>query len=57
MIRRKKKEIVGCCIFQILVAYFGAPGQFHGDCGREFANDVFCEMNKKLGIEPSTTPG
>ena len=46
-----------CRIFQILVAYFGATGKFHSDCGGEFANDVFREMNEKLGIETSATPG
>ena len=45
-----------CRIFQILVAYFAATGKFHSDCGGEFAN-VFREMNEKLGIETSTTPG
>ena len=39
------------------VAYFGAPGKFHSDCGRQFEDDVFCEMNKKLDIETSTTLG
>ena len=57
LINRKKKELVVCRIFQIWVAYFGAPKKFHSDCGGEFANDVFREMNEKLGIETSTTPG
>ena len=57
LISRKKKELVVCRIFQIWVAYFGAPKKFHSDCGGEFANDVFREMNEKLGIETSTTPG
>ena len=39
------------------MAYFGAPGKFHSNGGGEFANDVFCEMNKKLGTETNTTPG
>ena len=56
LISKKKKELVVCCIFQIWVAYFGAPKKFHSDCGSEFANDVFREMNEKLGIETSTTP-
>ena len=55
LIRRKKRVIV-CCIFQICVAYFGAPGKFRRDCGGEFANDAFREMNKNLGIETSITP-
>ena len=46
-----------CCIFQIWVAYFGAPGTFYNYYGGEFANDVFCEMNEKLSIEVSTTSG
>ena len=45
-----------CRIFQIWVAYFRGPGKFHSDCGGEFANDVFREMNEKLGIETSATP-
>ena len=44
-----------CSVFQIWVAYFGAPGKFHSDCGGEFANDVFREMNKKLGMETNRT--
>ena len=44
-----------CSVFQIWVAYFGAPGNFHSDCGGEFANDVFREMNKKLGMETNRT--
>ena len=54
---RRKKELIVCHIFQIWAAYFGASGKFHGHCDGEFAIDVFCEMNKKLGIETSTTPG
>ena len=49
-IRRKKKDLVVCDMFQIWVAYFEAPGKFHSNCGRELANDV-------LGIETSATPG
>ena len=52
-----KKELTACHIFQIWDAYFGAPGKFHSNCGGEFANDIFREMNEKLGIEISTTPG
>ena len=29
----------------------------HSDCGGEFANDVFQEINKNFGIETSKTPG
>ena len=45
-----------CRIFQIWVAYFGPSGKFHSDCGGEFINDVFREMNKKLGTETTITP-
>ena len=43
-------------MFQIWVVYFGAPGKFHSNCGGEFPNDVFREMNEKLGIDTSTAP-
>ena len=33
------------------------PEKFHSDCGGEFVNNVFLEMNEKRGIETSTTPG
>ena len=56
-IRRKKKELVVCHIFQIRVAYFRAPGKFHNDCGREFANHALGEMNEKKSTETSTIPG
>ena len=49
-IRRKKKELVVCHIFQIRVAYFRAPGKFHNDCGREFANHALGEMNEKKKV-------
>ena len=39
-----------CRIFQIWLAYFGVPEKFHSDCGGEFVNDFFLEMNEKLGI-------
>ena len=39
------------------MAYFGAPGKFHSNCGGEFANDTFRQENKKIGIKISTTPG
>ena len=55
LIRRKKKGLVVSYIFQIWVTYFGAPGNFHSNCSVEFANDIFREINKKLGIEASTT--
>ena len=53
----RKKELIVCHIFQIGVAYFGAPGKFQSDSGGEFGNDVYREMNKKLGIETSAIPG
>ena len=57
IIDTKKKEIVVDRIFKIWLAYFGAPKRFHSDCGGEFANHVFHEMNETMGIETSTTPG
>ena len=49
--------MIVCRIFQHWIAYFGVPGKIHSDCGGEFSNEVFREMNEKLGIETSTTPG
>ena len=40
-----------------LVSLFGAPQKFHNDCGGEFCNEVFRELNEKFDIETSTTPG
>ena len=57
VISSKKKDIVVDRIFKMWLAYFGSPRQFHSDCGGEFANEVFHEMNEKFGIETSTTPG
>ena len=57
IIHSKNKNLVVRRIFQIWIAYFGAPKKFHSDCGGEFCNDIFREMNEKLGIETSTTPG
>ena len=45
-----------CRIFQIWVVFFGPSGKFHSDCGGEFINDVFREINKNLGIETTITP-
>ena len=36
------------------MTYFGALFKFHGDCGWEFASNVFREMNEKLCVETST---
>ena len=57
LISDKKKQTIVCRIFQIWIAYFGAREKFHSDCGGDFANDVFVDMNEKLGKETSTTPG
>ena len=57
LIRRKNEDLVVSHIFQIWVAFFGTPGKFHSDCDGEFANHVFREMNEKIGIETSATPG
>ena len=46
LISDKKKQTILCRIFQIWIAYFGAPEKFHSDCGGEFANDAFLEMNE-----------
>lgn len=56
IVKTKCKNVIVKKIFQIWVAYFGCPGRFHSDNGGEFANDVFTEMNEKLGVETSTTP-
>ena len=56
IVKSKSKNVIVTKIFQIWVAYFGCPGRFHSDNGGEFANDVFTEMNEKLGVEISTTP-
>ena len=53
----KKKEVIVSRIFQLWIQYFGAPLKLHSDCGGEFCNSVLEEMNHKLGIETSTTPG
>ena len=57
IINTKTKEMIVCRIFQHWIAYFGVPGKIHSDCGGEFSNEMFREMNEKLGIETSTTPG
>ena len=56
IVKTKRKDVVVQMIFRIWVAYFGCPGRFHSDNGGEFANEVFMEMNDKLGVETSTTP-
>ena len=55
LINTKKKEVVVAAIFRIWIMYFGCPRRFMSDNGGEFANDVFIEMNEKLGVETITT--
>ena len=55
LIKSKKKEVVVSKIFQVWIAYFGAPRKFMFDNGGEFGNCVMNEMNEKLGIETVTT--
>ena len=59
IIKDKTKNIFVNRIFKIWLAYmyFGVPKKFQSDCGGEFANNVFQEMNEKFGTETSTTPG
>ena len=57
IINNKRKETIVEKLFQIWLAKFGAPEKFHSDCGKEFDNDVFREMNDLFNIETSTTPG
>ena len=57
LIESKRKEVVVERIFKIWISYFGAPHKFHSDNGGEFANEVFREMNEKLNVETSTSPG
>ena len=52
----KRKEVIVKMIFIVWIQYFGSPMKFHSDNGGEFANEVFLEMNEKLGVETSTTP-
>ena len=55
LINTKKKMVVVAEIFRIWIMYFGCPQRFMSDNGGEFANDVFIEMNEKLGVETITT--
>ena len=57
IIHNKRKETIVKTIFQIWLAYFGAPHMFHSDCRREFNNDMFRDMNNLFNIETSTTLG
>ena len=57
IVHNKRKETIVKAIFQMWLAYFGAPEMFHSDCGREFNNDLFREMNDLFNIVTSTTPG
>ena len=45
------KQKVNLCLDLVIV------WKFHSDWCRELVNDVTSEMNNKLGIETSTTPG
>ena len=55
LIKSKRKEVVVAAIFRIWITYFGSPVKFLNDNGGEFANDVFREMNEKLGVITETT--
>ena len=55
LITTKRKEVIVQRLFQTWISYFGCPKKFHSDNGGEFANEVFREMNEKLGVETSTT--
>ena len=57
VVKSKRANVIVQKIFQIWISYFGSPKVFHSDCGGEFANEVFREMNEKIGVETSTTPG
>ena len=50
LIRRRKKELVVSHISDT-GCLFWSNFKFHSGYGGEFANDVFHEINKKLGIE------
>lgn len=53
----KKADEIISSIFSIWIAYFGCPKKFLSDCGGEFSNESFREMNEKLNIENATTAG
>ena len=55
LIKSKRKEVVVAAIFRIWITYFGCPAKFLSDNGGEFGNDVFREMNEKLGVVTETT--
>ena len=55
LIKSKQKNVIVAAIFRMWIAYFGCPKKFLSDNGGEFANDVFMEMNEKLGVETATT--
>ena len=57
IISSKRKNVVVEKFCKIWLAYFGAPRKVHSDCGGEFFNQVFTELNDRFGIETSTTPG
>ena len=55
LIRTKNQDEIVRNIYQIWIAYFGAPKQFLSDNGGEFSNEKYREMNEKLNIETLTT--
>ena len=57
VIYTKKTVTVVEKIFQIWIAYFGAPKKMHSDNGGEFSSEVMRDMHNKFNIETSTTPG
>jgi hypothetical protein len=45
LINTKKKDVVVYQICRIWLSYFGSPRKIHSDCGGEFVNSVFLELN------------
>ena len=56
IIHNKQKETIVKTIFQIWLAYFRAPQMFHSDCGRDFKNDLFRNINDLFNIETNANP-
>ena len=50
-------ELIFDSVHKYWIAYFGTPRQFLTDNGGEFSNELFREVNEKLGIETRTTAG
>ena len=55
LIKTKRAEVIINNVFQHWIRYFGSPTKFLSDNGGEFANEQYCEMNEKLGVETLTT--